>query len=476
VLDYAVDFSEVCAIAAQECERNPLDDQVWVNWQAEFMRDMHACRLIRGANQIGKTLCLVADMLHEIRGTSPYRPRRFTGPINVILIGESIEQMSTEGSILEKLWEMIPKDEIDPRVSFVRGYGLRGVRQPAIRFVAGPGAGSVIRIRTYKQDPSTLAGSTIHAIYCDEPTPGRTYGELVPRIFAHGGSMTIGFTPTLNMPDMVWLKDLVEARVFAEHHVVLTPEATWCEGFARPRKTQAEIDEYRERLPAVERSMRIEAAWEPVFEGRYFTAFTDACVKPFALSEIAGAWLTVGTDHGLKAGKQASVLTAVIGRHTDEPRAYVIAEAQSDGYTTPAQDARAIVAMLASVGLSWKDVDEWVGDRQTGDGNFLKSKNNTDLRRHLAAACGVTMEDFPFIHLPKKWNGSLTHGMRLLNGMAAAGNFVVHPRCPLVIKACMVWKGEKMDPVKDVLDATRYPIERSVMFGRSDGIKVRILT
>ena len=472
----AFSAEDVCSMAALASERNPLDDQAWSTWQADFMRDRSPMRLIRGANQIGKTLVLVADLLHEIRGTSPYRPRRFQGPVNIILIGESIEQMSTEGSILEKLWEMIPKDEIDPRVSFVRGYGLRGVRQPAIRFVAGPGAGSVIRIRTYKQDPSTLAGSTIHAIYCDEPTPGRTYGELVPRIFAHGGAMTIGFTPTLNMPDMGWLRDLVDARVFREHHVVLTPDATHCEGFARPRKTQAEIDEYRDRLPVVERSMRIEAAWEPVFEGRYFTAFTDACIKPFDIASIAGAWLTVGTDHGLKAGKQASVLTATLGRHTDEPKSWVIAEAQSDGYTTPAQDARAIVEMLASVGLSWTNVDEWVGDRQTGDGNFLKSKNNTDLRRHLAHACGVPMEDFPYIHLPRKWNGSLTHGMRLLNGMAAAGHFVVHSRCAAVIKACQTWKGEKMDPVKDVLDATRYPIERAVLFGRSDGIPVRVLT
>lgn len=475
-MNATIDIDEAVALAAQLAERNPLDDQRWTRWQADFMRDLHTCRLIRGANQIGKTLALVADMLHEIRGTSPYRPRRFTGPINVILIGESIEQMSSEGSILEKLWDMIPKDEIDPKVSFVRGHGLRGGRQPAIRFVAGPGMGSVIRIRTYKQDPSTLAGSTIHAIYCDEPTPGRTYGELVPRIFAHGGTMTIGFTPTLNMPDMKWLRDLVEARVFNEHHVTLTPEATQCEGYARPRKTQKEIDEYRDRLPLVERSMRIEAAWEPVFEGRYFTAFTDACVRAFDKSEIGGAWLSVGTDHGLKAGKQASVLVATLDRHGEFPKSYVIAETQSDGYTTPAQDARAIVAMLASVGLSWEHVDEWVGDRQTGDGFHLKSKSNTDLRRHLASACGVTMEAFPFIHLPRKWNGSLTHGMRLLNGMAAGGHFIVHPRCANVVKACQTWKGEKMDPVKDVLDATRYPIERAVMVGRSDGIRIQVMT
>lgn len=457
-------------------ERDPLVDQRWSDWQRGVLADFAAYRLIRGANQIGKTIAVCADIIHEIRGTNPFRPRRFAGPINVILISESIEQMSGEGAILEKLWDMLPKDEINPKVRFVRGEGLRGVKMPAITFVSGPGAGSVIRLRTYKQDPSTLAGATIHAVYCDEPCPERAYGELVPRVFAHGGTFTISFTPTLNMPDQSWLRKLVDAGVFREHHIKLTEAATLCEGFARPRKSQAEIEEFSARLPAVEVPMRIEAAWEPIMVGRFYSAFSAKLVEAFDIGLLRGAHLAVGVDHGLKAGKQAAVLVALLDRHTADPRVWVIDEAQSDGITTPTQDALAILDMLRRHGLTWRDVDDWIGDRQTGDGMHLKSKTNTDLRRELAKAAGVTMEDFPWIALPRKWNGSLTYGGRLLNGLMAAGHLKIHQRCETITAALTRWRGGKMEPEKDVLDAMRYPIERAIANGRPANVKIRVLT
>lgn len=470
------DLDRLLVGAVMAHERDPLTDQRWTAWQREVLADYSAYRLIRGANQIGKTIAVCADIIHEIRGTNPFRPRRFAGPINVILISESIEQMSGEGAILEKLWDLLPKDEIDPRVRFVRGEGLRGVKYPAIKFIKGPGAGSVIRLRTYKQDPSTLAGATIHAVYCDEPCPERAYGELVPRVFAHGGTFTISFTPTVNMPDQAWLRKLVEAGTFREHWIRLTEAATWCEGFARPRKTQADIDEFSKRLPGIEVPMRIDAAWEPVMTGRFYTAFGSSCVEPFDLGQLRGAYLVVGIDHGLKAGKQAAVLVAVVDRHDAEPRAWVVDEVQSDGVTTPTQDAQAILDMLRRHGLRREDVDEWIGDRQTGDGQHLRSKTNTDLRKELARLCGIKMEDFPWIHLPRKWNGSLTYGGRLLNGMMAAGHLKIHERCALISLALQKWRGGKMEPEKDILDAMRYAIERAVLVGRPQGSAIRVLT
>jgi phage terminase large subunit-like protein len=165
-----------------------------VPWQAAYLADPAAFRLVRACNQVGKTTTVCDEIVDLIRGEH-VRPRPWTGPINVTLISESIEQMAQEGAILEKLWEVLPKHELDPDVWFERGRGLRGVKYPAIRFVSGPGAGSVIRLRTYNQGPEALAGSTIHAVYCDEPCPENVYSELAPRLLRHHGWFTITFTP-----------------------------------------------------------------------------------------------------------------------------------------------------------------------------------------------------------------------------------------------------------------------------------------
>lgn len=450
-------------LAASLSARDPLAFAAWSGWQREFLADGSANRIIRAANQIGKTTVLVADLVHEIRGTNPYRPRRFAGPVNVILLSESIEQMAMPGAILAKLWEILPKDEIDPRVYFVPGEGIRGAKIPAIRFVSGPGAGSVISLRTYRQDPQTLAGATVHYVYCDEPMPERAYGELQPRLLRHGGAFTLSFTPTLNMPDQGWARTLIDAGVFREHHARMSPENAWPEGYARPFLTQERIDEAVRAWPAVEVPMRVEASWEPVITDRWLTGFVDSSVKPFTWRDIPrDSQLIVGIDHGLVIGKQWAVLVAVADGNTDAPRYYFIAEAGGAEVSSPDQDAAQILRMLESVGCKYQDVDDWVGDRDTGDGRQLKSKSNALLRAQLWYQSGITSGSpaAKLIATPVKGSGSVHYGLGLINAAFATGRAFVHPRCPALIKALSAFRGDSRDVHKDVLDAARYACER----------------
>jgi len=451
---------------------DPCAALTWSDWQKSFLADGARFRVARTANQIGKTWVSTADLVMELRGSNPYRARRYRGPVYAGFIGESIQQMSQAGGPLEKLWNMIPPGEVDPRIRFEAGRGICGVKDPVIPFVYGPAAGSVIQIRTYQQRPQSQAGATWHYAYCDEPMPERIYSEVVARLVAHSGNMTCTFTPTPSMPDQAWLRELVTAGVFHEHHATMTERNAWPSGYLRPFLSTSEIEQYAASLPEIERAMRIEASWDPIVTDRWLTGFGPSNVQPFNLHDIPpGALLAVGIDHGLKAGKQAAVLVAALkGEHG---RAWVIDEATSDGHTTPEQDARSIIDMLERHGLKYEHVDEWVGDRAAKEGRIIKQKSNGALRRYLAAVAGLPYERTRWIVTPHKYAGSVAAGLRLINVLSSRRDLVVHPRCERFIKACEVFRGAKDDPVKDILDAGRYAIERVVDGVQVGRIKVR---
>ena len=116
---------------------------------------------------IGKSLLLALHAIHTARGTHPYR-QVAPVPVRILVVGESWEQMD---GLLELLWALLPKHEIDPKVSYTSGAGFAGYKRPHVRFVAGPGAGSVIYFATYRQGSRRIAGGKYHLIILDEPPP-----------------------------------------------------------------------------------------------------------------------------------------------------------------------------------------------------------------------------------------------------------------------------------------------------------------
>lgn len=458
---------EALSWAEHAAQIDPASSHAWAPWQKRFLGDRSTRRVLRAANRIGKTFVLAADIAHDIRGTNPYRPRRRAGPSNALFVGESIQQMSRPGGPIETIWHMLPRHEIDPAVRYVRGKGLRGLKDPAIPIVRGPGAGSVIMFGTYRQSAAVYAGFSADRVDCDEPTPEHIYAELSPRIFDRGGTFTIGFTPVIGMPDQTWLRKLVDGGIFHEHWIPLEEEAFRLEGHAVPRISQARIDELIAGWPEIERGLRARAEWEAVILDRYLSAFqAGKAVRPFY--PPAGATVIVGIDHGLKPGKQAAVLVVVENRESRErARVWFLDEVQGTGQSTPTDDARAILAMLDRHGLTYDDVDEWVGDRSTGDGLILHSKSNGDLRKAIAIELGRGSKDarLKWINTPSKWHGSVEHGLFLLNAMFGEGRAIVHPRCKRFAEACEKFRGGKYDEHKDVLDAGRYAVERALATG-----------
>ena len=427
--------------------------------QRLFVSDPAPEVLWRDGNQIGKSFALAYDIIHRCRGTHPYLTTR-RPPINVLVISISHEQMVP---LHEKLWLLSPKDEIEPSTYFTPGRGISG-KPPRLAFTSGPGAGSVIHFGTYKQGSTRIAGGTYDLVVCDEPPVESMYGEVRPRVMRRRGLIRIAMTPTPDMPDQTWLRDIVEAERIVEHNYGLAEENVWPEGSLAPWLRQSEIDEYAAGLLEIERAMRMAGAWEPVITGRWLTAFSDDCVS--MRGPPAGARLGFGIDHGMvQQGKQAMILAAFAGLNTDRPRVWYLDEYCAEGFTTPEHDAAEIVAMLRRNGLSYSDVDEWVGDRPMRSLRFETKKSNAVLRAELAFKLGLPREKTRFIRIPKKFDGSVIYGFRLMNTLFdrrddnGLPHATIHPRCTNLIEACRRFAGDSRDPHKDVLDAARYITE-----------------
>lgn len=433
--------------------------------QLAVVSDPRRLTLWRDGNRLGKSFAAAWEIVQRCRGTHPYLSTH-APPIRVLCVSYSIEQMEP---LMWALWQLLPKDEIDPRNGYDRGRGITG-KPPRIVFTDGPGKGSIVNFATYKAGSQRVAGGAYHFVVCDEPPTESMYGELKPRVLTTRGTFRLFFTPTPDSPDLNWLRDLVDEGVVAEHNFGLSEANCWPEGAPRPYLSQSEIDAEVSTWLSIEREMRTRGAWEPVITGRWLTNFDEGNVEGFSVgdAELGGAWLCIGIDHGSKAGKQAASLLAMKNRNTLDPRVWWIDEVQSDGFTDPAQDAAAILGMLRRHGLQYDDVDDWTGDRPTGESRHLISKSNKDLQRQLARLIDRPVEELNRIHTPRKFAGSVTHGLRLLNGLFGASTeegrprALVHPRCEGFRAFCERFQGDRRDPLKDIGDAGRYPVERNL--------------
>jgi hypothetical protein len=170
----------------------------------------------------------------------------------------------------------------------------------------------------------------------------------------------------------------------------------------------------------------------------------------------------------VQRGKQAMVLAAFAGVHTDRPTVYYLDEYVAEGFTTPETDAAMILNMLRRNGLEYDDVDDWIGDRPMRSLRFETKKSNHELRRELAIRLNRPVEKTKYIHVPKKFDGSVIYGFRLMNTLcerrddSELPHAYFHPRCTELIEAARRFAGDSRDPHKDVLDAARYITEKYI--------------
>lgn len=452
----ALDLAEESQVRA---ERNPLDFVAGTKPQEAFWSLEGPEGLWRDGNQMGKSFAQAVDINWRCTGTHPYVTPHKRPPYHVVVASVSYEQMIP---LMQKLWETAPKHWLEPTCGYEAGRGLTG-RPPRLVYRRdSPGRGSTVTFATYKAGTTRIAGYTVDDFRLDEPPPESYYGEVRPRIMRRRGILRVTMTPGPDMPPQDWYRKRVARGRVQQVNYGLTEENVWPRGYPAPWLYQDEIDEAAADMLPYERAMRLGLAWSMKVEGAAIPSWSQDLIRRVTLQDVAGWWLVVGIDHGAshQAGKQAAVLLAVSDPASDRPRVAVLGEAVSESMTTPEHDAEAILALLASRGLHYDHVDQWVGDVPTGSERYAIRKSNRDLRKELARQLGRPLRRTRKIDTPRKWSGSRTYGTRLLNALCHRQHFQVDPQAETLARGLSEWDGDPYHPLKDVVDAARYATER----------------
>lgn len=456
-------IARAASAVASVAEGDLLSQMDWLVPQDAFLRCQSRFKLLRAGNQVGKSFAGLAECIFIALGRHPYRPPR-QGPQKIWLVCAGKSQSI---AIQSKLWSLVPKAEVDPRQRFDEATGFGG-HHPCLRFKNG----SVIWVKTTSQGALHLSGSSLDHVLFDEP-PARqsVYTEIVKRVTATAGTVSLTLTP-LNAP-VDYLRELCEAGAIEDLHFELT-EANLRHVRSGRQRTLKDgtvcnkewIDkEIANTIPS-EIPVRLHGAWETAIEGVVFDTFDPAKHVTDAMPSGDLLFL-LGLDHAENQAKakQACVLVgAEIVPGQAHPRLWVIGEwkPKAPGSTPPEVDAAAILAMLDGLGVKWgKNLDYAYGDKPVG--KTISSKGNWQIEGAICERLNVRRDRLhPRIRDAKRGvgrgAGSVRRGVDYLKNQMLRGNFVVHEDCVNVIEALQKWDGRVDSPHKDVLDALRYAI------------------
>jgi phage terminase large subunit-like protein len=172
-------------------ERNPVQA---FEWHSQAQHDFLAARTpvvaAFAGNRFGKSTVLVVRALIECLKPDalPERLRpfkRFDAPVAGWLLAP------TEDKIFDSLK---PAFERWTGAEFFRG-GSWGKAFNGERMMLSFSNGSTISFKTYKQDPSTLGGASLHFVGYDEPPPREHREECLTRLADHDGFELFAMTP-----------------------------------------------------------------------------------------------------------------------------------------------------------------------------------------------------------------------------------------------------------------------------------------
>jgi len=147
---------------AQDKERNPLKYWRPTPIQKSVLQDKSQIVLLRGGNQIGKTMVGCYEVHCRAIGKHPHK-RVTTKPVDIWIIVHSWEQSKV---IQAKFWELAPKDELHEETEYVTGKGFRG-KYPVVKYKNG----SIVYFKTTGQGTLGVASGTVDFVWIDEPPP-----------------------------------------------------------------------------------------------------------------------------------------------------------------------------------------------------------------------------------------------------------------------------------------------------------------
>ena len=423
--------------------------------QRDYLADKAPIKALIGGNQVGKTMATCALLLYHCLGRHPYY-KTDPPPIEAWLITHSHEQSRT---IQQKLYDMIPKDDLSPDCEFVRGKGFRGLA-PLVKFRNG----SIIRIKTANQGLG-LASSTCNIVAVDEPVEQSTMNELIARVSRGGaggkrGTVAISLTPVGGV-DVTYIKEMIERGLISSHRAPLTVEATTPIGLPKGYLlSQEQIDKITQAYLPYDREARINGSFDVAPIGVVFENFSEDMISAQSVPRGGDYRFCVGIDHGSNPGSQVAILSCVDMRDQQNPRVFVLAEYVS-GQAPPEHHAQAILEMLRKHGVD-PNLARWTGDGEHR-GRDQYRMSNIMLMRAFESILGYPPRGLPFtVHRARKGRHSVYVGASILHAIMSRKHFWIRPECEKTVKSIQSWtmkrtqSARSRDPHGHAIDALRY--------------------
>lgn len=241
-----------------------------------------------------------------------------------------------------------------------------------------------------RQGPLAHAGAELDHILIDEPCLLEHYRELERRVFRRNGELSHGMTPVNAPGDLQWERDMVADGLIADLNFPMSQDLFRFEDGEIRRLIdgtlcdEAWIAEQSLMVPPQYREIVLHGGWDEIVVDGVFSAAWSESVHVHDFDLDGKELLALGLDHGTNEFTETGVLLAVDLRG-EYPTVYVIDEYEAERSSTPEQDARALLAMLARHGLTWRQLYRVTGDiPHYGGRGKITRKSNQELAYELA--------------------------------------------------------------------------------------------
>jgi len=433
------------------------------DWQRAVLEDPANRILVRGGNKVGKSLELAEECALFLDGKHPTRHRPTDRPARILYVVADLKN-AYASDVCRTLAEVMPPAKLHARTKYdeIRGYSVSGSRSLLWH------DGSEIMFRSGTQDGQAIAGIWADLVVINEPPIRARWGEIMRAAALTRAPVVVGFTPmdSHGSRDLLWLRDIVEGvpggdtpkgadgrPLWSQHVVRLVPESV-------PHRRESDVMDQIANMAPWEVAQRRDAEWEGPAPERTLSAFGPGNTfeaRPGDWDALPGAASAsslrfgISADHGERANKEVLILYAWVGTGPDV-RVWVLDCYLSPGQTSVAQDAEAVVQMLARWGLTLDSVDEAKGDTNSSGKGDVTSRTVNDAFTAAFAALGSRLR----MVAADKGAGSVGLGVRVMNDAFARSALWLCRGASELVRACQRWDGGNASPHKDKVDAIRY--------------------